>query len=54
MFVGDINLGNIYNFKLNQDRTGLEFDNPVLAASKKADSIGDLQNMLFGEIWWYN
>lgn len=49
MFVGDFNLGNIYNFKLNQDRTGLEFDNPVLAASKKADSIDELQNMVFGQ-----
>src|SRR6476469_5527199 len=46
MFIGDINYGNIYNFKLNQDRTGLEFDNPVLAATNKADSIGELQNMV--------
>jgi glucose/arabinose dehydrogenase len=30
IFMGDVNLGNLYNFKLNEDRTGLVLDGPLV------------------------
>ncbi len=35
MFVGDVNTGNLYNFKLNANRTGLLLEGPL------ADHIAD-------------
>jgi hypothetical protein len=29
IFMGDVNMGNLYNFKLNQDRTGLALSGPL-------------------------
>ena len=33
IFMGDVDYGNLYNFKLNEDRTGLSLDSPF--ADKK-------------------
>jgi aldose sugar dehydrogenase len=44
MFVGDINYGNLYHFKLDQNRTGLVLDGPL--ADKVADK-GEDQPVVF-------
>jgi glucose/arabinose dehydrogenase len=44
MFVGDINYGNLYHFKLDQNRTGLALDGPL--ADKVADK-GEDQPVVF-------
>ena len=46
MFVADFHHGNIYHFKLNQNRTGLILSGPL--AGKVADSINDLKQVIFG------
>jgi glucose/arabinose dehydrogenase len=46
MFVGDINDGILYNFDLNEDRTGLELDGAL--ADKVANSNDDLSDVIFG------
>jgi aldose sugar dehydrogenase len=43
MFVGDINYGNIYHFKLDQNRTGLVLDGPL--ADKVANKGEDEQTI---------
>jgi aldose sugar dehydrogenase len=46
MFVADFHHGNIYHFKINQNRTGLVLNGPL--AGKVADSINDLKGVVFG------
>jgi glucose/arabinose dehydrogenase len=46
MFVGDVNTGNLYNFKLNEDRTGLLLSGPL--EGKVADNLEDLKSVIFG------
>jgi len=46
MFVGDVNTGNLYNFKLNEDRTGLLLSGPL--ESKVANTLEDLNSVIFG------
>ena len=46
MFVADFHHGNIYHFKLNQNRTGLVLNGPLVG--KVADSINDLKGVVFG------
>jgi glucose/arabinose dehydrogenase len=41
IFMGDVDFGNLYNFKLNEDRTGLVLDGPL--ADKIANNIQDLK-----------
>jgi aldose sugar dehydrogenase len=41
MFVGDVDNGHLYNFKLNEDRTGLSLDSPL--ADKIANNPEDLK-----------
>ena len=44
MFVGDINYGNIYHFKLDQNRTGLILDGPL---ADKVASKGEDEQTIF-------
>ncbi|HZD35260.1 MAG TPA: PQQ-dependent sugar dehydrogenase [Nitrososphaeraceae archaeon] len=46
MFMGDVNTGNLYNFRLNQDRTGLSLSGPL--ADKIADNYEELEPVIFG------
>jgi aldose sugar dehydrogenase len=46
IFVGDVNTGNLYNFKLNEDRTGLLLSGPL--EGKVANSLDDLKSVIFG------
>jgi aldose sugar dehydrogenase len=46
IFVGDVNTGNLYNFKLNEDRTGLLLSGPL--EDKVANSLDDLKSVIFG------
>jgi hypothetical protein len=46
MFVGDIINGNLYDFKLNQNRTGLVLNGTTLS-NKIADTVQDSQPVLF-------
>ena len=46
MFVGDVNTGNLYNFKLNEDRIGLLLSGPL--QSKVANNPEDLKSVIFG------
>jgi glucose/arabinose dehydrogenase len=41
IFMGDVDYGRLYNFKLNEDRTGLALDGPL--ADKIADTQQDLK-----------
>jgi aldose sugar dehydrogenase len=41
IFMGDVDFGNLYNFKLNQDRTGLVLEGPL--SDKVANNIQDLK-----------
>ena len=52
MFVGDVNNGRIYNFKLNQNRTGPRLENPLI--DKIADSDNELGNVVSAEELWNN
>lgn len=47
MFVGDIHNGNLYRFKLNEDRNGFDFNGTLL--DKVADDKEELKQILFGE-----
>jgi aldose sugar dehydrogenase len=47
IFMGDVNTGNLYNFKLNQDRTGLALTGPL--TDKVADTYEELQPVIFGQ-----
>ena len=46
MFVGDAKYGNIYHFKLNQNRTGLSLDGPLV--DKVADKVEEMGSTIFG------
>jgi glucose/arabinose dehydrogenase len=46
MFVGDVNTGNLYNFKLTADRTGLLLSGPL--EGKIAYTMNDLKPVIFG------
>jgi glucose/arabinose dehydrogenase len=46
MFVGDINNGRIYHFKLNQDRTDLKLDEVL--ADRVANDPNELRSVIFG------
>ena len=46
IFMGDVNTGNLYNFKLNQDRAGLALSGPL--ADKIADTYEELGPVIFG------
>jgi aldose sugar dehydrogenase len=46
MFVGDVNTGNLYNFKLNAYRTGLLLSGPL--EGKVANNLSDLKPVIFG------
>jgi aldose sugar dehydrogenase len=47
MFVGDVNTGNLYYFKLNQNRDGLVLSGPL--ADKVANSLDELKSVIFGK-----
>ena len=46
IFAGDVNTGNLYNFKLNADRTGLLLEGPL--ADHIANTPEEEQNIIFG------
>jgi aldose sugar dehydrogenase len=46
MFVGDVNNGNLYHFKLNEQRTGLVLNGGL--SDKIADNNNELQNVILG------
>ena len=46
MFVGDFNNGNIYDFKLNQNRTEFLLSGPL--ADKVADDVQENKPLVFG------
>ena len=45
--MGDVNTGNLYNFKLNASRTGLLLEGPL--ADHIADTPEEEQSIIFGE-----
>ncbi len=47
MFVGDVNTGNLYYFKLNQNRDELVLNGPL--ADKVANSLDELKSVVFGQ-----
>ena len=47
IFVGDVDTGNLYNFKLNPQRTGLLLDGEL--ADKVADNPDELSSVIFGK-----
>jgi aldose sugar dehydrogenase len=46
MFVGDVNTGNLFNFKLDEERTGLDLSGPL--ADKVANTPGEMRDNIFG------
>ena len=50
IFVGDINNGNLYFFKVNKDRTGVELDSnqPTGVADLVIDNNDELSSITFG------
>jgi glucose/arabinose dehydrogenase len=46
MFVGDVNTGNLFNFKLDQERTGLDLSGPL--SDKVANTQDELRDNIFG------
>jgi glucose/arabinose dehydrogenase len=46
IFVGDVNTGNLYNFKLNPDRTSLLLQGPL--SDRTADTPEEEQSLVFG------
>ena len=46
MFVGNVNTGDLYNFKLNEDRTSLLLSGPL--QGKVANNQDDLKSVIFG------
>jgi aldose sugar dehydrogenase len=49
MFIGDTNLGWLYNFKLNPERTGLLFGDGSPLEDKIADTPDEMQETIFGK-----
>jgi aldose sugar dehydrogenase len=46
LFVGDVNTGNLYDFKLNPTRDGLLLSGPL--ADKVGNTLDELQDVIFG------
>ncbi len=46
MFVGDAKYGNIYHFRLNQNRSSLSLDGPLV--DRIADKVEEMGNTIFG------
>jgi aldose sugar dehydrogenase len=46
MFVGDVNTGNLFNFKLDEERTGLDLSGPL--ADKVANTPDEMRDNIFG------
>jgi glucose/arabinose dehydrogenase len=49
MFIGDVDLGWLYNFKLNPERTGLLFGDGSPLEDKIADTPQEMQETIFGK-----
>jgi hypothetical protein len=47
LFVACVNLGTVFHFDLNKNRTGLQFDGPL--KDKIADEIQEMQNITFSK-----
>ena len=47
VFIGDVNTGNLYNFRLDADRTGLLLNDAL--EDKIADTHDELQSVIFGQ-----
>jgi glucose/arabinose dehydrogenase len=47
IFVGDVNNGNLYNFKLNPDRSSLLLEGPL--ADHQANTPDEEQSIIFGQ-----
>jgi aldose sugar dehydrogenase len=48
LFVGDFNYGNLYDFKLNEDRTGLVLPSDGPLADKVANHPNETKSIIFG------
>jgi hypothetical protein len=48
LFVGDFNYGNLYHFKLNEDRTGLLLPSDGPLADKVANALNETKGIIFG------
>jgi aldose sugar dehydrogenase len=48
LFVGDFNYGNLYHFKLNEDRTGLSLPSDGPLADKVANAPNETKSIIFG------
>jgi glucose/arabinose dehydrogenase len=48
LFVGDFNYGNLYHFKLNEDRTGLALPSDGPLADKVANNPNETKSITFG------
>ena len=48
LFVGDFNHGNLYDFKLNEDRTGLTLPSDGPLADKVANAPNETKGIIFG------
>ena len=48
LFVGDFNYGNLYHFKLNEDRTGLALPSDGPLADKVANVPNETKSIIFG------
>jgi aldose sugar dehydrogenase len=48
LFVGDFNYGNLYDFKLNEDRTGLALPSDSPLADKVANAPNETKSVIFG------
>jgi glucose/arabinose dehydrogenase len=48
LFVGDFNYGNLYHFKLNEDRTGLGLPSDGPLADKVANAPNETKSIIFG------
>lgn len=47
IFTGDVNTGNLYNFKLNADRNGLLLQGPLI--DRMANTLDEAQSIIFGQ-----
>lgn len=48
IFVGDVNTGNLYNFKPNAHRTGLLLSGPLEDKIAHSNSPEEIQSVIFG------
>jgi hypothetical protein len=49
MFIGDVDLGLLYNFKLNPERTALLFGDDSPLADKVANTPEEMPETIFGK-----